>query len=49
MKRKAITKKGKNKRPLAEGLKQKDICLQLNISKDTYIRDRKYLKEQGLI
>ena len=34
---------------LAEGLKQKDICLQLNISKDTYIRDRKSLKEQGLI
>ncbi|MBS5825048.1 MAG: DNA-binding response regulator [Clostridium argentinense] len=34
---------------LAEGLKQKDICLQLNISKLTYIRDRKYLKEHGLI
>ena len=34
---------------LAEGLKQKDICSQLNISKDTYIRDRKYLREQGLI
>ena len=34
---------------LAEGLKQKDICSQLNISKDTYIRDRKILKEQGLI
>ena len=34
---------------LAEGLEQKDICLQLNISKRTYIRDRQYLKEQGLI
>ena len=34
---------------LREGLKQKDICLQLDISKDTYLRDRKYLKEQGLI
>ena len=34
---------------LAKGLKQKDICLKLNISKDTYLRDRKYLKEQGLI
>ncbi|MDO4536443.1 MAG: DNA-binding response regulator, partial [Clostridium perfringens] len=32
---------------LAKGLKQKDICLTLNISKDTYLRDRKYLKEQG--
>ena len=34
---------------LDKGLKQKDICSQLNISKDTYIRDRKILKEQGLI
>ena len=34
---------------LDKGLKQKDICLQLDISKDTYLRDRKYLKEQGLI
>ncbi|EOU1929058.1 DNA-binding response regulator, partial [Clostridium perfringens] len=34
---------------LDKGLKQKDICLQLNISKLTYIRDRKFLKEQGLI
>ena len=34
---------------LAEGLEQKDICIQLNISKRTYIRDRKFLKEQGLI
>ena len=34
---------------LAEGLLQKDICNSSNISKDTYIRDRKFLKEQGLI
>ena len=34
---------------LDKGLEQKDICLQLNISKRTYIRDRKCLKEQGLI
>ncbi|MEN8435948.1 DNA-binding response regulator (plasmid) [Clostridium septicum] len=34
---------------LLKGLEQKDICLRLNISKRTYIRDRKYLKEQGLI
>ena len=34
---------------LDKGLKQKDICSQLDISKDTYLRDRKYLKEQGLI
>lgn len=34
---------------LAQGLKQKAICETLKISKDTYIRDRKYLKEQGLL
>ena len=34
---------------LDKGLKQKDILELLNISKDTYIRDRKYLKEQSLI
>lgn len=34
---------------LQQGFKQKDICLTLAISKDTYIRDRKYFKEQGLI
>lgn len=34
---------------LTKGLKQKDICLTLNISKRTYLRDRKYIKEQGLI
>lgn len=34
---------------LNKGLMQKDICNILQISKDTYIRDRKFLKEQGLI
>ena len=34
---------------LSKGLTQKDICLQMDISKITYIRDRKALKEQGLI
>lgn len=34
---------------LLKGLKQKDICSKLYISKETYKRDRKYLKEQGLI
>lgn len=48
-KEKLSQRRAKIKDLLAEGLKQKDICLQLNISKDTYIRDRKYLKEQGLI
>ena len=42
-------RRAKIKDLLAEGLEQKDICLRLNISKRTYIRDRKYLKEQGLI
>ena len=48
-KEKLSQRRAKIKDLLAEGLKQKDICSQLNISKDTYIRDRKYLKEQGLI
>lgn len=48
-KEKLSQRRAKIKDLLAEGLKQKDICLRLNISKDTYIRDRKYLKEQGLI
>lgn len=48
-KEKLSQRRGKIKDLLAEGLKQKDICSQLNISKDTYIRDRKYLREQGLI
>lgn len=34
---------------LAEGLKQKDICIQLDISKRTCLYDIKYLKEHGLI
>ena len=34
---------------LAEGLKRKDICLQLNISIKTYKRDMNILKEQGLL
>lgn len=42
-------RRAKIKDLLIKGLKQKDICMQLNISKDTYLRDRKYLKEQGLI
>ena len=42
-------RRAKIKDLLVKGLKQKDICMQLNISKDTYLRDRKYLKEQGLI
>ena len=34
---------------LAQGLTQKDICLQMNIFKITYILDIKAQKEQGLI
>ena len=34
---------------IAEGLKRKDICLQLDISIKTYKRDISFLKEQGLI
>lgn len=34
---------------LAKGLKQKDICSQLNISIKTYKRDRQYLKENELM
>ena len=48
-KEKLSQRRAKIKDLLREGLKQKDICSQLNISKDTYIRDRKYLREQGLI
>ena len=48
-KEKLSQRRAKIKDLLAEGLKQKDICSQLNISKDTYIRDRRYLREQGLI
>ena len=42
-------RRAKIKDLLAEGLKQKDICLTLDISKRTCIRDINYLKEQGLI
>lgn len=42
-------RRAKIKDLLDEGLKQKDICLRLGITKLTYIRDRKILKEQGLI
>lgn len=48
-KEKLSQRRQKIKALLEQGFKQKDICLRLNISKDTYIRDRKYLKEQGLI
>lgn len=48
-KEKLSQRRAKIKDLLAEGLEQKDICVQLNISKRTYIRDRQYLKEQGLI
>ena len=46
-KEKLSQRRAKIKDLLAEGLEQKDICLELNISKRTYIRDRQYLKEQG--
>ena len=48
-KEKISRRRQKIKALLAEGLLQKDICNKLKISKDTYIRDRKYLKDQGLI
>ena len=41
---KLLQRRIKIKDLLAEGLEQKDICLRLNISKRTYIRDRKYLR-----
>ena len=48
-KEKLSQRRAKIKDLLEEGLKQKDICLRLNISKRTYLYDRQYLKEQGLI
>ena len=48
-KEKISQRREKIKDLLDEGLKQKDICLLLNISKPTYVRDRNFLKEQGLI
>ena len=46
---KIAERRAKIKDLLAEGLKQKDICSQLDISKRTYVSDRNFLKEQGLI
>lgn len=48
-KEKLLQRREKIKALLEQGFKQKDICLKLNISKPTYVRDRNYLKEQGLI
>ena len=48
-KEKLSQRREKIKALLEQGFKQKDICLLLNISKPTYVRDRNYLKEQGLI
>ena len=48
-KEKLSQRRAKIKDLLDEGLKQKDICLRLNISEKTYKRDRNYLKDQGLI
>ena len=48
-KEKILQRREKIKDLLAKGLKQKDICSQLDISKPTYVRDRNFLKEQGLI
>lgn len=48
-KEKVALRREKIKDLLDKGLKQKDILDTLNISKPTYIRDRKYLKEQGYI
>ncbi|MDU6428836.1 MAG: DNA-binding response regulator [Clostridium perfringens] len=42
-------RRAKIKDLLVEGLKQKDIYMQLNISKRTCASDVKFLKEQGLI
>ncbi|MGL5803820.1 MAG: hypothetical protein ACRCX7_14795 [Cetobacterium sp.] len=42
-------RRNKVKDLMQQGLKQKDICLKLDISKRNCIRDIKYLREQGLI
>ena len=42
-------RRAKIKDLLAQGLKQKDICIQLDISKRTCLYDIKYLKEHGVI
>ena len=46
---KIAERRAKIKDLLEQGLLQKEICIKLKISKDTYIRDRKFLKKQGLI
>ena len=46
---KIAERRAKIKDLLAQGLKQKDICSQLDISIKTYKRDISFLKEQGLI
>ena len=48
-KEKISQRRQKIKALLEQGFKQKDICLTLDISKDNYICDRKYLKVQVLI
>ncbi|KMT22333.1 hypothetical protein [Clostridium cylindrosporum] len=48
-KEKISQRREKIKDLLAEGLKRKDILLQLDISLKTYKRDISFLKEQGLI
>ena len=48
-KEKLSQRRAKIKDLLAQGLKRKDICLQLDISIKTYKRDISFLKEQGLI
>ena len=47
--KKILQRRIKIKDLLAKGLKQKEIYLQLNISKRTCINDIKFLREQGLI
>ncbi|MGL5803821.1 MAG: hypothetical protein ACRCX7_14800 [Cetobacterium sp.] len=42
-------RRNKVKDLMEQGLKQKDICLELDISKRNCIRDIKYLREQGLL
>lgn len=48
-KEKISCRREKIKDLLGKGLKQKDICIQLDISKRTCLYDIKYLKEHGLI
>lgn len=46
---KILRRRKKIKDLLVEGLKRKNICLELDISIKTYKRDIQVLKEQGLI